>query len=76
MSGFAFQHGFAQWRKFRTVDPRPSMLDYAREKFGDVFVEEVKALFDIILVFMPLTVFWALFDQQVTLQGAQLKMGK
>lgn len=50
----------------RKVDKRPRIFDYAREKFGDDFVEEVKALFDIIYIFLPLVVFWALFDQQVT----------
>jgi dipeptide/tripeptide permease len=61
-----FQHAFSQWRTLRKVDKRPSMVDYARERFGDEFVEEVKALFDIIYIFMPLIVFWSLFDQQVT----------
>ena len=40
-------------------------MDYARERFGDDFVESVKALLGIIFVFLPLPVFWALFNQQV-----------
>ena len=40
-------------------------MDYAIERFGNQFVDDVKALLDIIFVFLPLPVFWALFDQQV-----------
>ena len=44
-------------------------MDYAIERFGNQFVDDVKALLDIIFVFLPLPVFWALFDQQVFLKS-------
>jgi hypothetical protein len=47
-------------------------LDYARDRYGDQLVEDVKVLLRILVLYMPLPVFWALFDQQSsrwTLQG-------
>ena len=48
------------------MEKRAGVMDYARERFGDEFVDTVKSLLDIIFVFLPLPVFWALFNQQVT----------
>ena len=42
------------------------MLDYAEKKYGRGFVADVKALKNCTYIFLPLPLFWALFDQQVT----------
>lgn len=39
-------------------------LDYADHKFGEKLISDVKALFKILFVFLPLPIFWALYDQQ------------
>ena len=49
------------------VDLRtPSLTtDYAREKYDRDFVDDVKLLLAVLFMYLPLPVFWALFDQQV-----------
>ena len=42
------------------------MLDYAEKKYGRGFVADVKALKNCTYIFLPLPLFWALFDQQVS----------
>jgi solute carrier family 15 (oligopeptide transporter), member 1 len=39
-------------------------LDYAEPKFGMKMVSDVKSVLKILLLFVPLPLFWALFDQQ------------
>ena len=58
------KHAFKEWRK-RKSEKLPSMLDYAEKKYGRGFVSDVKALKNVTYIFLPLPIFWALFDQQV-----------
>lgn len=46
--------------------PRKSLLDYSIDKYGEELVNDTKALFNILVLFLPLSVFWALFDQQAS----------
>ncbi|GFO23908.1 solute carrier family 15 member, partial [Plakobranchus ocellatus] len=39
-------------------------MDYATDKFEESFVSDVKALLKVLWLFLPLPIFWALFDQQ------------
>ncbi|KAF2882325.1 hypothetical protein ILUMI_23849 [Ignelater luminosus] len=39
-------------------------LDYAEEEHGAKLVRDVKALLKVLVLYIPLPVFWALFDQQ------------
>lgn len=43
---------------------KDSWLDYAEEAHGSKLVDDVKCLMKVLLLFIPLPVFWALFDQQ------------
>ncbi|KAK5642904.1 hypothetical protein RI129_009071 [Pyrocoelia pectoralis] len=43
---------------------KDNWLDYAEEAHGSKLVEDVKCLMKVLLLFIPLPVFWALFDQQ------------
>lgn len=43
-------------------------MDYAKNRYSNQFVEDIKALYGVIFVFLPVPVFWALFDQQVRLE--------
>jgi dipeptide/tripeptide permease len=50
-------------------------LDYGDDKYGKQFVADVKDLMRVLWLFLPLPVFWALFDQQGsrwTLQATQM----
>ena len=40
-------------------------LDPAKEKYDSSLVEDTKILLSVLVLFLPLPVFWALFDQQV-----------
>ncbi|KAG7211258.1 hypothetical protein KM043_010566 [Ampulex compressa] len=39
-------------------------LDHAEEKYGRRLIEDIKASLQVLKLFLPLPVFWALFDQQ------------
>lgn len=43
---------------------REHWLDYAKEKFDWKLIQDMKKVFAIITLFVPLPIFWSLFDQQ------------
>lgn len=45
-------------------DPKEHWLDYSVTKFGAQLVSEIKILFRILVLFIPMPMFWALYDQQ------------
>ena len=54
-----------------------SWLDYAEREYGEDFVDEIRALVRIVVVFLPTPLFWTIYDQQGsrwTLQAQQMKM--
>ncbi|KAH8415429.1 hypothetical protein KR222_011805, partial [Zaprionus bogoriensis] len=50
--------------KEKKTNPRPHWLDYADVKFDQRMIADVKVLMRVLLLYVPLPVFWALFDQQ------------
>lgn len=57
--------------------PKSHWLDPARKHFGDEFVNEVRQVLSVFIVFIPAPLFWTLFDQQGsrwTLQAQQMQM--
>uniref|UniRef100_A0A182P1K6 Oligopeptide transporter 1 n=1 Tax=Anopheles epiroticus TaxID=199890 RepID=A0A182P1K6_9DIPT len=50
--------------KERVSNPRNHWLDYAESKYGKGIVADIKSLMKILILYIPLPVFWALFDQQ------------
>lgn len=50
--------------KERQNNPRDHWLDYAETKYGRQIVSDIKSLMKILILYIPLPVFWALFDQQ------------
>jgi dipeptide/tripeptide permease len=62
-------------RKDKLKTKPRSWLDYSKEKFDQKFVNDVKVLLKVLCVFIPVPIFWALFDQQGsrwTLQAQKL----
>uniref|UniRef100_A0A1B0DQS9 Oligopeptide transporter n=1 Tax=Phlebotomus papatasi TaxID=29031 RepID=A0A1B0DQS9_PHLPP len=57
-------NAISERRKKRKTNPREHWLDYAEEKHGKQLVTEIKTLFNVLVLYIPLPVFWALFDQQ------------
>lgn len=39
-------------------------LNYAEDKYDKTLIEEIKSVLRVLLLFLPIPVFWALFDQQ------------
>lgn len=48
----------------RLTKPRYHWLDYAEKKYGKKLVYDVKCLLKVLVLYIPLPIFWALFDQQ------------
>lgn len=46
-------------------------LDKAQDKYEVGFIEDVKAAFRVLVLYIPLPIFWALFDQQVVKKGGK-----
>lgn len=46
------------------MNPKEHWLEYAEEKHGKKLVMETKILLNVLILFVPLPFFWALFDQQ------------
>ncbi|XP_017472600.1 PREDICTED: peptide transporter family 1-like [Rhagoletis zephyria] len=52
-----------KWKE-KNTNPRKHWLDYADKKYDRQLIEDVKVLMRILVLYLPLPVFWALFDQQ------------
>lgn len=50
--------------KTRKTNPREHWLDYAEVKYDRQTIDDIKVLFRVLLLYVPLPLFWALFDQQ------------
>lgn len=48
----------------RNTNPRLHWLDYAVPEYGETLVYDVKCLLKVIVICVPLPLFWALYDQQ------------
>lgn len=57
------QHAIARKIKSRKVHCE-HWLDYAEDKFSKSMINDIKAAFGVLKLFIPLPIFWALFDQQ------------
>lgn len=51
-------------RSFKSKEKREHWLDHADDKYDTGLIEDVKSLLRVLVLFIPLPVFWALFDQQ------------
>lgn len=54
----------AQKKKEKGLKKREHWLDYAEETDGKQMVIDVKALLNVLFLYIPLPIFWTLFDQQ------------
>ena len=51
------------------TEPRRHWLDHAKDDYSDSLVEDTKVLLQVLKIFLPIPVFWALFDQQSSRPG-------
>lgn len=56
--------GFSKLKHRRDSVKKNHWLDYAEDRFDKQLIKDVKALVKILFVFLPLPIFWALYDQQ------------
>ena len=56
--------GYALKQKLSTSEKPDHWLDLAKTKYTPQLVEDVKIMLRVLVIFIPLPVFWALFDQQ------------
>ncbi|XP_055535385.1 peptide transporter family 1-like [Wyeomyia smithii] len=50
--------------KEKAINPREHWLDYSEKRWGQQLVDETKILMNVLKLYIPLPIFWALFDQQ------------
>ncbi|XP_068165081.1 solute carrier family 15 member 1b [Antennarius striatus] len=60
--------GFAVMNRFRhrssQYPKRDHWMDWAEEKYDKLLIEQVKMVVKVLFLYIPLPMFWALFDQQ------------
>lgn len=49
----------------RCKEKRSYWLDKADDKYSSEFREGIQAAFHVMILFIPIPIFWALYDQQV-----------
>ncbi|XP_071775663.2 solute carrier family 15 member 2 [Centroberyx gerrardi] len=72
--GFAISN---RWRRSKYDPERKHWLDWADEKYSRRLIQEIKMVLRVLLLYIPLPMFWALFDQQGsrwTLQATRMNM--
>ncbi len=57
--------------KLTSKEKRTHWLDYADSKYERSLIKDVKSFCKVVLVFVPLPIFWALYDQQGSRWTAQ-----
>ena len=58
---------YALKRRVTSGSQREHWMDYAKEKYDSGVVEDVKCLLKVLWMYLPLPMFWALFDQLVSM---------
>jgi POT family proton-dependent oligopeptide transporter len=53
-------------RRYAALEPVDHWLDYARDRYGDVIITDLRAALRAAAIFIPLPAFWALFDQHAS----------
>lgn len=62
VSGAVWDGIKGKWSK--SQQKRDHWLDHAEDKYGKKLIDESKILLNVLVLFVPLPFFWALFDQQ------------
>ncbi|XP_061548472.1 solute carrier family 15 member 2 [Phycodurus eques] len=72
--GFAIKN---RWRRSKYESSRRHWLDWADDKYSKRLIVEIKMVLRVLVLYIPLPMFWALFDQQGsrwTLQATRMNM--
>ncbi|NXS32340.1 S15A1 protein, partial [Pomatostomus ruficeps] len=60
--GFAIKNRF--WHRSKEFPKREHWLDWASEKYDKQLIAQTKMVLKVLFLYIPLPMFWALFDQQ------------
>uniref|UniRef100_A0A3Q0R2D2 Solute carrier family 15 member 2 n=1 Tax=Amphilophus citrinellus TaxID=61819 RepID=A0A3Q0R2D2_AMPCI len=66
-----------RWNRSKNDPSRKHWLDWAEEKYSMRLIQEIKMVIRVLVLYIPLPMFWALFDQQGsrwTLQATRMNM--
>ncbi|XP_043988737.1 solute carrier family 15 member 2 [Gambusia affinis] len=72
--GFAIKN---RWNSSKDDLKRKHWLDWAEDKYSKRLIQEIKMVLRVLVLYIPLPMFWALFDQQGsrwTLQATRMNM--
>ncbi|XP_053482545.1 solute carrier family 15 member 2 [Ictalurus furcatus] len=72
--GFAIR---SRWRSSKKSPKRNHWLDWAEGEYSKSLIQEIKMVLRVLVLYIPLPMFWALFDQQGsrwTLQATRMNM--
>ncbi|XP_077435436.1 solute carrier family 15 member 2 [Vanacampus margaritifer] len=72
--GFAIKN---RWRRAKYESSRRHWLDWAEDMYPKRLITEIKMVLRVLVLYIPLPMFWALFDQQGsrwTLQATRMNM--
>uniref|UniRef100_A0A3Q2QRX4 Solute carrier family 15 member 2 n=1 Tax=Fundulus heteroclitus TaxID=8078 RepID=A0A3Q2QRX4_FUNHE len=72
--GFAIKN---RWKNSKHDLKRTHWLDWAEDKYPKRLIQEIKMVLRVLVLYIPLPMFWALFDQQGsrwTLQATRMNM--
>ncbi|XP_061774167.1 LOW QUALITY PROTEIN: solute carrier family 15 member 2 [Nerophis ophidion] len=67
-----------RWKRSKYESSRRHWLDWAQDKYSKRLIMEIKMVLKVLVLFIPLPMFWALFDQQGsrwTLQSTRMNLG-
>ena len=59
-----FQHAIGRKMKSKG-EKRDHWLDFASDKFDAQLIKDIKQVLRVLVLYLPIPVFWALFDHQV-----------
>ncbi|XP_037543084.1 solute carrier family 15 member 2 [Nematolebias whitei] len=59
--GFALKN---RWNNSKSDPKREHWLDWAEDKYSKRLIQEIKMVLRVLVLYIPLPMFWALFDQQ------------
>lgn len=60
----SFQNAIITKIREGQTKPREHLLDYSIDKYGEQLVNDIRALLRILVLYLPLPLFWSLFDQK------------
>lgn len=61
---FLTQNAISTKIRERKTNPRENLLDYSVDEYGPELVNDIRILSKILILYLPLPIFWSLFDQQ------------